>query len=61
MVTTRNDTHGAPAPICEDRPRARIFVCDDDDDMRALLADALRSDGYEVLEARDGAETLELV
>jgi two-component system response regulator (stage 0 sporulation protein F) len=38
-----------------------IFLADDDDDMRALLALALQSDGYEVVEAKDGAELLELL
>ncbi len=42
------------------RPR-KIFLAEDDEDMRALLARALRSDGYEVVEARDGAELLELL
>jgi DNA-binding response OmpR family regulator len=38
-----------------------IFLAEDDDDMRMLLARALRSDGYDVIEARDGAELLELL
>jgi two-component system response regulator (stage 0 sporulation protein F) len=36
-----------------------VLVADDDDDMRALVASALRADGYDVLEARDGAELLD--
>ncbi|HEY8042186.1 MAG TPA: response regulator [Polyangiaceae bacterium] len=35
-----------------------VLVADDDEDMRSLVADTLRSDGYAVLEARDGAELL---
>jgi CheY-like chemotaxis protein len=36
-----------------------VLVADDDDDMRALVASSLRADGYEVLEAIDGAELLD--
>jgi len=45
-----------PAP---ENAFARVFVCDDDDDMRLLVADAFRLDGYDVVEMRDGRETLE--
>jgi len=38
--------------------RLRVLLAEDDDDLRFLLAGALRKDGYEVLEARDGAELL---
>lgn len=40
---------------------ATIFLAEDDEDMRALVACALRADGYDVIEARDGAELLELL
>lgn len=33
-----------------------VLVVDDDDEMRALLTDVLRKDGYDVGEARDGAQ-----
>jgi DNA-binding NtrC family response regulator len=36
----------------------RILVVDDDGEMRALLLDVLRQDGYEVAEAKDGAEAV---
>lgn len=36
-----------------------VLVADDDDDMRALVASTLRADGFEVLEAIDGAQLLE--
>jgi DNA-binding response OmpR family regulator len=40
-------------------PRSqRILLAEDDDEMRALLASALRTDGYEVVEARDGGRML---
>jgi CheY-like chemotaxis protein len=51
---TQNDE--APA-----RMPSTIFLAEDDDDMRALIASALQSDGYEVVEAKDGAELLELL
>jgi len=38
--------------------RTTVLVADDDDDMRALIARTLRDDGYEVTEARDGADLL---
>ena len=34
----------------------RILVVEDDSEMRSLLADELSEDGYEVVEAKDGAE-----
>ena len=40
-------------------PRARIVVAEDDPEMRALLAAALRRDGYEVIEVSDGAQLWE--
>src|SRR3989304_8416194 len=35
-----------------------ILVVDDDPEMRALLLDVLRNEGYEVAEARDGTEAV---
>jgi DNA-binding response OmpR family regulator len=40
-----------------DRP-ARIIVAEDDREMRRLVADSLREDGYEVHEVADGAELM---
>jgi two-component system phosphate regulon response regulator PhoB len=39
----------------------RILIADDDDSVRGLLRATLPEDGYEVIEARDGNEALELV
>jgi CheY-like chemotaxis protein len=39
----------------------KIFLAEDDEDMRCLLSTALRNDGYDVIEARDGAELLALL
>jgi DNA-binding NtrC family response regulator len=36
----------------------RILVVDDDPEMRALLVEELRHEGYEVVEAGDGAEAV---
>jgi len=36
----------------------RILIVDDDAEMRALLVDELRRDGYQVAEAADGAEAV---
>ncbi len=38
-----------------------IFLAEDDDDMRTLIATSLQADGYEVIEAKDGAELLDLL
>jgi DNA-binding NtrC family response regulator len=35
-----------------------VVIADDDDDCRRLLAGALRRDGFEVFEARDGDELI---
>lgn len=38
-----------------------VLVADDDDDMRALIAETLRSDHFSVLEASNGTDLLELL
>ncbi|HSJ94959.1 MAG TPA: response regulator, partial [Gaiellaceae bacterium] len=40
--------------------RPLVLVADDDEDILALVTFSLRRDGYEVVQARDGAEALEL-
>lgn len=47
---------GAP-PVGVNRPK-RILLVDDDAEMRELLVDVLRDDGFEVLQAGNGAEAL---
>lgn len=39
----------------------RVLVADDDSDTREALAQALRCDGYEVIEAQNGWELLQLL
>lgn len=41
--------------------RGRVVLAEDDDEMRSLLASRLRKDGFEVLEAQDGAELEALI
>ena len=43
------------------RMPSTIFLAEDDDDMRALISMALQNDGYDVIEAKDGAELLDLL
>jgi DNA-binding NtrC family response regulator len=40
-----------------ERP-GRVLVVDDDAEMRALIVEELRQEGYEIAEARDGAEAV---
>lgn len=49
------------AATCRQATCPRIWLADDDDDFRGLVAEALTSDGYEVVEARDGVELLLLL
>ena len=40
---------------------ARILIAEDEDDVRGLLARALRQDGHAVVTAGDGAEALDIL
>ena len=40
---------------------SRVLLAEDDDELRHLLAKILRRDGFDVVEARDGADLLECV
>ncbi len=40
------------------KQRTSILVVDDDAEMRALLLDVLRNEGYDVVEAKDGTEAV---
>jgi two-component system response regulator (stage 0 sporulation protein F) len=39
--------------------RYRVFVAEDDDELRAVLAAVFRRDGYDVIEAIDGPDLVE--
>jgi CheY-like chemotaxis protein len=43
----------------EPPPDRRVLLADDDDDVREAIAELLRDEGWQVVEARDGVETLE--
>jgi CheY-like chemotaxis protein len=45
--------------LFEQETSLRLLVAEDDGDLCRLLSAALRRDGHEVIEARDGAEILE--
>lgn len=47
--------YGGPAPA------RRILIVDDDPNLLVLLAEQLRSDGYDVTTARDGGEALRIL
>jgi len=53
----RAETSRTPDPRAGE-PRVRVLLADDDDDIRYCLAQLLGYDGYEVIEATDGAELL---
>lgn len=38
-----------------------VLIVDDDDTVRAMMADALRDEGYEIDEAKDAAEAITLL
>jgi two-component system, response regulator, stage 0 sporulation protein F len=38
-----------------------IFLAEDDDDQRSIMSLAQKSDGYDVIEAKDGTELLDLL
>ena len=48
-----------PLPAEGRARRPRVLLAEDDDEMRALLALTLARDGYEVVEAADGARMLD--
>jgi two-component system response regulator (stage 0 sporulation protein F) len=42
-------------------PPRRVLLAEDDEEMRSMLVRELRRDGYDVLQAADGAETAALI
>lgn len=47
--------------MAPDSPQPRVVVAEDSPQMRALISDMLRAEGYAVIEAKDGAELLDLL
>jgi len=47
--------------VVTERKAAVVLVVEDDQDMRSLLCDELWSEGYQLREAKDGDEALQLV
>jgi CheY-like chemotaxis protein len=48
----------AAIPLQRDRGPFRVLLAEDDAEMRSVVADALRGDGYQVIEAADGGRLL---
>ena len=55
------DREGAAAESHRRGAGSKILLVDDEDHLRRLLKDLLEREGYEVVEARDGAEALEQI
>lgn len=53
------ETRSGEVVLLVRRERTRVVVAEDDDELRRLIAHALRDDGYEVIEARSGMELLD--
>ena len=63
MITdaTRHDSGPPTTPYFTDEPSVRVLLAEEDRETRRLIASALRRDGHQVLEARDGVKLLELI
>jgi DNA-binding response OmpR family regulator len=64
MNTAHSEHHGpksnrSAAPVARQSPR--LLLAEDDLQMRQLVAEALRKDGYDVVEAVDGMHVLDQV
>jgi DNA-binding response OmpR family regulator len=55
---SREESSSCTCAIKTAAPRKRVLVADDDERVRAALADVLESEGYEVDQTRDGRETV---
>ncbi|MFI5234640.1 MAG: ATPase, T2SS/T4P/T4SS family [Gemmatimonadales bacterium] len=55
------ESDGQPAEPVRRGAGSKILLVDDEDHLRRLLKELLEREGYEVVEARDGAEALEQV
>jgi len=60
----RTRTDGEPERATRSIPYAqppRVLLADDDPDLRDVLAEALRAEGFDVLEAKSGAQLLDMI
>src|SRR5262245_7795253 len=57
-LTLRTERH---APYEQEERPCRVLVAEDEPDMRGVLAELLRSDGYTVIEAADGDQLAQRV
>ena len=57
---SRDGLPHAAAPRADRATRASVLVADDDPEVRASIATALRREGFAVSEARDGLELFEI-
>lgn len=53
------DRVSAMSGACIESAPHHVLVAEDDDELRSLLSGALRAEGFEVTEARDGSELLD--
>ena len=51
-------TYACVGELAPDLGRPTLLIVDDDDDLRGLVRDQLHAIGYDVIEARDGADAL---
>ena len=61
MATTKRAPAREPTTTSPDGAGATILLADDDAQMRRLLRTVLEREGFKVLEASDGLETLEMI
>jgi CheY-like chemotaxis protein len=50
-----------PRRVSKAKPVKRVLIVDDDPQMRVLLREILSEEGYQILEATDGKQALELI
>ena len=61
MEEQPDDREHGLAARCIDGQSIRVLVAEDSTEMRRLIAGVLRAEGYDVTEARDGMELVDLI
>ncbi len=62
MKETERIERSAPGPASDEEPgRRRVLLAEDDFELRRLLAEELESDGFHVVQAKNGYELMEAV